>query len=249
MKRTFSDGTHELVLTASELLRRLCALIPRPRVHVTRYHGVFAPNARHRRRGHGPTSLAQVTAPDRCARTPGGALGRSRRAGARRRPPGGRRRSARLAPKASLPSLGGASSAGARGRCDPVQPMSRSASRHRVHHRPRSGHRHPRSPRPPPKTSIPGSCPSPARGSAPVRRLVRYRLHRSACRRPCLSFGPTPGAAAAVLLRGRTRLPDALAIFERAVSQLTRAAHPLAEPLAAQFKGPIRISRSTARTL
>jgi hypothetical protein len=50
MKRTFSDGTRELLLTPSELLRRLCALIPPPRVHLTRYHGVFAPNARHRRR-------------------------------------------------------------------------------------------------------------------------------------------------------------------------------------------------------
>jgi len=50
MKRTFSDGTRELMLTPSELLRRLCALIPPPRVHITRYHGVFAPNARQRRR-------------------------------------------------------------------------------------------------------------------------------------------------------------------------------------------------------
>jgi hypothetical protein len=49
MKRTFSDGTRELRLTPLELLRRLCVLIPPPRVHVTRYHGIFAPNARHRR--------------------------------------------------------------------------------------------------------------------------------------------------------------------------------------------------------
>jgi hypothetical protein len=49
MKRTFSDGTHELVLEPHELLRRLCALIPPPRVHQIRYHGVFAPNARGRR--------------------------------------------------------------------------------------------------------------------------------------------------------------------------------------------------------
>jgi hypothetical protein len=49
MKRTFSDGTRELLLTPSQFLRRLCALIPPPRLHVTRYHGVFAPNARLRR--------------------------------------------------------------------------------------------------------------------------------------------------------------------------------------------------------
>ncbi len=49
MKRTFSDGTRELLLEPLELLRRLCALVPPPRVHVTRCHGVFAPNARRRR--------------------------------------------------------------------------------------------------------------------------------------------------------------------------------------------------------
>jgi hypothetical protein len=49
MKRTFSDGTRELLLEPLELLRRLCTLVPPPRVHVTRYHGVFAPNARGRR--------------------------------------------------------------------------------------------------------------------------------------------------------------------------------------------------------
>jgi len=49
MKRTFSDGTRELLLSPGELLRRLCALVPPPRVHITRYHGVFAPNARARR--------------------------------------------------------------------------------------------------------------------------------------------------------------------------------------------------------
>ena len=31
-----------------EFLRHLAALIPPPRVHVTRYHGVFAPHHRHR---------------------------------------------------------------------------------------------------------------------------------------------------------------------------------------------------------
>jgi hypothetical protein len=49
MKRTFSDGTNELILEPSELLRRLGALIPPPRIHLVRYHGVLAPNARARR--------------------------------------------------------------------------------------------------------------------------------------------------------------------------------------------------------
>jgi hypothetical protein len=43
MKRTFSDGTREVVLGPEAFLARLAALIPPPRVHLVRYHGVFAP--------------------------------------------------------------------------------------------------------------------------------------------------------------------------------------------------------------
>jgi len=32
-----------------DFIARLAALVPRPQTHLTRYHGVFAPNARHRR--------------------------------------------------------------------------------------------------------------------------------------------------------------------------------------------------------
>lgn len=42
------DGTHTITLTTDEFLTRLCALIPPPRVHQTRYHGIFAPRARGR---------------------------------------------------------------------------------------------------------------------------------------------------------------------------------------------------------
>jgi hypothetical protein len=31
-----------------DFIARLAALVPRPRTHLIRYHGVFAPNARHR---------------------------------------------------------------------------------------------------------------------------------------------------------------------------------------------------------
>lgn len=48
MKRTFSDGRDTIVLDADELLTRLVALIPSPRNHQTRYHGLFAPRARRR---------------------------------------------------------------------------------------------------------------------------------------------------------------------------------------------------------
>jgi hypothetical protein len=65
MKRTFSDGTRELLLTPLELLRRLCALIPPPRVHVTRPMACWPPvrataggsPANLARAGHGGTPI------------------------------------------------------------------------------------------------------------------------------------------------------------------------------------------------
>jgi hypothetical protein len=39
------DGRTELRLTPLELLDRLAALVPPPRLHRLRYHGVLAPNA------------------------------------------------------------------------------------------------------------------------------------------------------------------------------------------------------------
>ena len=43
MKRTFSDGTSVIVLTAHEFLARLVALIPPPKIHLTRYSGFGPP--------------------------------------------------------------------------------------------------------------------------------------------------------------------------------------------------------------
>ncbi|MCC7112027.1 MAG: transposase [Deltaproteobacteria bacterium] len=40
------DGRTHLVLTGVELLRKLAPLIPPPRQHLLRFHGVFAPNAK-----------------------------------------------------------------------------------------------------------------------------------------------------------------------------------------------------------
>ena len=47
MKRTIR-GRDELVLTGKELVKKLAVLVPPPRVHLVRFHGVFAPNAKHR---------------------------------------------------------------------------------------------------------------------------------------------------------------------------------------------------------
>ena len=46
LKRPWSDGTTHLVFAGVEFLARLAALVPPPRVHLVRYHGVFAPHAK-----------------------------------------------------------------------------------------------------------------------------------------------------------------------------------------------------------
>ena len=50
LKTPWSDGTSHLLLSAMELLEKLAALVPPPRFHLLRYHGVLAPRARDRGR-------------------------------------------------------------------------------------------------------------------------------------------------------------------------------------------------------
>ena len=50
LKHPFGDGTTHVVLDPIDFIARLAALVPRPRAHLTRYHGVFAPNFKHRPR-------------------------------------------------------------------------------------------------------------------------------------------------------------------------------------------------------
>jgi len=49
LERPFSDGTTEFLFEPHDFLARLAVLVPRPRSHLRRYHGVLAANARHRR--------------------------------------------------------------------------------------------------------------------------------------------------------------------------------------------------------
>ena len=49
LKRPFRDGTSHIVFSPADFMARLAALVPRPRSHLTRYHGVFAPNSPFRR--------------------------------------------------------------------------------------------------------------------------------------------------------------------------------------------------------
>lgn len=78
MKRTVG-GRDELVMTGKELVRKLAVLVPPPRVHLVRFHGVFAPNAKHRaqvvpqRAESHPTNDAPIVArPDRRPTRPDG---------------------------------------------------------------------------------------------------------------------------------------------------------------------------------
>ena len=45
LKTPWSDGTTHLVLSPLELIEKLAALVPPPRLNLVRYHGVLAPNA------------------------------------------------------------------------------------------------------------------------------------------------------------------------------------------------------------
>ena len=43
LKKPWRDGTVAFRFTVHELIERLVAMVPRPRAHLTRYHGVLAP--------------------------------------------------------------------------------------------------------------------------------------------------------------------------------------------------------------
>jgi hypothetical protein len=42
------DGTTHILFEPLDFIARLVALVPKPRVNLTRFHGVFAPNSKHR---------------------------------------------------------------------------------------------------------------------------------------------------------------------------------------------------------
>jgi len=61
LKTPYRDGTTHIILEPLDFIARLAALVPKPRVNLTRFHGVFAPNSKHR---------SQVTPAGRGKRTP-----------------------------------------------------------------------------------------------------------------------------------------------------------------------------------
>ena len=59
LKTPYRDGTTHVIFEPVDFIAKLAALVPKPRVNLTRFHGVFAPNSKHRalvtpaRRGKG----------------------------------------------------------------------------------------------------------------------------------------------------------------------------------------------------
>jgi hypothetical protein len=49
-KQPFRDGSTHVVLEPLDFIARLTALVPRPKLNLTHFHGVFAPNCKHRTR-------------------------------------------------------------------------------------------------------------------------------------------------------------------------------------------------------
>ena len=79
LKTAWRDGTTHIVMSPLEFMQRLTALVPRPRLHLIRFHGVLAPNAKLRAMvvPHGPeqaTGKSELTATE-----PGCAHGRPAR--------------------------------------------------------------------------------------------------------------------------------------------------------------------------
>jgi hypothetical protein len=67
-KQPFRDGSTHVILEPLDFMARLAALVPRPKLNLTRFHGVFAPNFKHRtrivpRRGRGKVDADQPVAP------------------------------------------------------------------------------------------------------------------------------------------------------------------------------------------
>ena len=80
LKTAWRDGTSHHVMEPMEFMQRLAALVPRPRLHLIRFHGVLVPNAKLRKAvvPVPPTATAPAHAGD-CAHLPvGSAKGRMR---------------------------------------------------------------------------------------------------------------------------------------------------------------------------
>jgi hypothetical protein len=71
LKTPYRDGTTHVIFEPVDFIAKLAALVPKPRVNLTRFHGVFAPNSKYRarvtpaKRGKGSKPKAAVESEDK----------------------------------------------------------------------------------------------------------------------------------------------------------------------------------------
>jgi hypothetical protein len=65
LKTPYRDGTTHVIFEPLDFIARLAALVPKPRVNLTRFHGVFAPNSKHRA-GVTPAKRGKGSKPKAC---------------------------------------------------------------------------------------------------------------------------------------------------------------------------------------
>jgi hypothetical protein len=63
LKTPWRNGATHIVLTPMEFMQRLAALVPRPRLHLIRFHGVLAPNAKLRSKRSGKRLCQRFSPP------------------------------------------------------------------------------------------------------------------------------------------------------------------------------------------
>jgi hypothetical protein len=67
LKTPYRDGTTHVIFEPEDFIARLAALVPKPRAHLTRYHGVFAPASPDRGRVVPKTQGAAADQTNECA--------------------------------------------------------------------------------------------------------------------------------------------------------------------------------------
>jgi len=48
LKTPYRNGTTRVIFEPLDFIAKLATLVPKPRANLTRYHGVLAPNSKHR---------------------------------------------------------------------------------------------------------------------------------------------------------------------------------------------------------
>jgi len=71
LKSAWRDGTTHIVMSPLEFMQRLAALVPRPRLHLIRFHGVLAPHAKLRAAIVPTPALTTPAHAADCAHAPG----------------------------------------------------------------------------------------------------------------------------------------------------------------------------------